>query len=161
MMLPINEVLIGDCCEVMKDFPRWWMEAADRCEFCGAKYVVKITSVAEEGYFGEIEWRVYHSKECLNRYDEGTGDELFGEFDEGWDVAGWTLAEKPVDFMGKKFYPITSRGNVGPCLNCGKLVIGVPLILFLNKGHKGQLDFCFSCVKKNGWDQKLLGAPIR
>jgi len=118
-------------------------EAADRCDECGGKIVYRITWVDPDSKdFGSIEWEC---KRC------GMNDV---------DTVGWRLDDKPVSFMGRKFYPLTHRANIGPCLNCGKLVIGVPLILFLDKGEKGELDFCLGCVKKNGWDEKLFGARL-
>jgi len=119
-------------------------DAADRCGDCGGKVVYRITWVDPDcGYVGEIEW------ECLE----------CGAWDT--DIVGWRQADEPVEFMGRKFYPLTHRANVGPCLNCGRLVVGVPLILFLDKGEKGELDFCWRCVRREGWDEKLLGSRIR
>jgi len=118
-------------------------EAADRCDECGGAIFFKITWIDPETHdIGQIEW------ECSRC---GIND---------IDTVGWTVADKPVEFMGKQFHPLTARANIGPCLNCGKLVIGVPLILFLNEGRKGELDFCFTCVKKNRWDEKLFGARM-
>jgi len=118
-------------------------KAADKCEECGGEIFYKITWIDPETHdIGTIIWEC--SKCGINDIDN----------------VGWTIANKPVEFMGKQFFPLTARANIGPCLNCGKLVIGVPLILFLNKGEKGELDFCFSCVKENGWDEKLFGARL-
>jgi len=114
-------------------------EAADRCDECGDKIIFKITWIDPESHdLGTIEW------ECV-----GCGLSDMG-------IVGWTFADKPVEFMGKQFYPLTARANIGPCLNCGKLIVGVPLILFLNGGTKGELDFCWACVKRRGWDRELL-----
>jgi len=118
-------------------------KAADECDECGGEIFYKITRIDPEiPYMGIIEW------ECQKC---GMSD---------MDVAGWKTSDKPIEFMGKQFHPLTERSNIGPCLNCGRLVIGVPLIIFLNEGRKGELDFCFTCVKKNGWDEKLFGAKL-
>lgn len=119
----------------LNDFPlNTPFDAADVCEKCGGKLRVTITFIDpnSDHTFGGLFW------EC-----EQCGD-------NGQDIVGWKLASKPVKILGKEFYPIILRANIGPCLNCGKIVIGVPLILFLNEGHKGELDFCFSCSKKLG-----------
>jgi len=124
--------------ELNKDY-----EAADCCDECGGKIVFRITYRSpDHPNMGAVWWR------CLRCEREDV------------DIVGWEQADKTVEFMGQKFYPLTARANIGPCLLCGKLVIGVPLILFLDKGEKGELDFCFTCVKKNGWDEKLLGARL-
>lgn len=109
-------------------------DAADECQNCGGKLRVKIEAALERTHHsvGNVSW------ECQQCGDSGE------------DIVGWQLAEEPVKILGKEFYPIISRANVGPCLNCGKLVIGAPLILFLDEGRKGELDFCFSCAEKLG-----------
>jgi len=66
------------------------------------------------------------------------------------DFAGWEFMDKTFRFRGREYYPLKSRANVGPCLNCGRLVVGVPLILFIDEGRGGELDFCFECVEKLG-----------
>jgi len=43
---------------------REWIEAMDRCEYCGAKYEVRINEVDESGCFGYVEWRVDHRIDC-------------------------------------------------------------------------------------------------
>ena len=107
-------------------------EAADPCDLCGGKILYEVTFVDGKNNVGDISW------ECTQC---GAGAE---------DILGWILARNPITFMGKPFYPIKSRANIGPCLNCGKLVVGVPLILFLDEGRKGELDFCFRCAKDLG-----------
>ena len=121
MKTTVNHLKLNEVCE-----------AADPCDLCGGKIIYEVTFIDKENNVGDVSW------ECTQC---GAG---------GPDILGWTIAKNPVDFMGKKFYPITSRANIGPCLNCGKLVVGVPLILFLDEGRKGELDFCFSCAKELG-----------
>jgi len=124
--------------KLLRDFPlNKWMEAADGCDVCGAKYKVKVTHVYT-GDFGEVEWVITHKPDCPE--DPGT--------ESDWDNAGWQFMPKPFTFHGKLYYPLKSRANIGPCLSCGKLIIGVPLILFINKGQGGTLDFCFNCAKQ-------------
>ena len=124
------------------DFPlNTSFDAADECEECGGKLRVTVTYVDLKADYpiGDVLW----------------GCQRCGA--TGEDMVGWQLAEKSVKILGKEFYPIISRINVGPCLNCGKLVIGVPLILFLDKGSKGELDFCFSCAGELGILDQLKG----
>lgn len=119
----------------LKDFPlNTPFDVADECPGCGGKLraTVTFTDPESDHTFGDVFW------ECQQCGDNGR------------DIVGWKLSETPVKIMGKEFYPITSRANVGPCLNCGKLVIGVPLILFLDQGRNGELDFCFPCAEKLG-----------
>jgi len=116
-------------------------EAADPCPYCGGRVECKVTYIdPEDRDLGDLSW-------SCTVCDAGDVD-----------IVGWRQADKPVEFMGRKFYPLTHRANVGPCLACGRLVVGVPLILFLDKGRRGELDFCFPCVRKNRWDVKLFGA---
>jgi len=136
----------------LKDYPqKEWIEAADGCEFCEEKFFVQITDVDGSGNFGSIKWRIYHKEDCPERLEEE--EEILvaaEEFKEGEDVAGWEFYEHTIMIKGMTFYPIKSRANIGPCLICGKLVIRVPLILFINEGKKGELDFCFDCTKDRG-----------
>jgi hypothetical protein len=137
--------------KLLKDFPKGeWFEAADGCEVCGAKYMVRVTQLYSS-VFGEIEWAITHKSDCPERFaedmDVGEGKE-FTESD--WDNAGWEFMPNPLAFRGKQYYPLKSRANIGPCLSCGRLIIGVPLILFIDKGRKGELDFCSECVKRLG-----------
>jgi len=128
--------------KLLKDYPfNEWMEAADGCDVCGAKYQVRITYIDKKHNFGDVEYKIHHKPDCPD------GIEL-GEMEEGLDVAGWEYMPKPFKFRGKIYYPLKSRANIGPCLECGRLVIGAPLILFIKEGYGGQLDFCFECAKK-------------
>jgi len=138
--------------KLLKDFPlHEWMEAADGCEFCKAKYQVQVTWVDETGSFGDVEYKILHKVDCPGKYEgyEDEPDEAF-EFQTNTDVAGWEFMDQPFNLRGKLYYPLKSRANVGPCLKCGKLVIGVPLILFIDGGKGGELDFCFDCAQESG-----------
>jgi transcription elongation factor Elf1 len=139
--------------KLLKDFPKGvWFEAADGCEACGAKYKVRVTQLYSS-VFGEVEWAITHKPDCPERFTEDM-DEFIGEGKEftesDWDNAGWEFMPNTFTFQGKQYYPLKTRANIAPCLECGKLVVGVPLILFIDKGVKGELDFCWSCVKKLG-----------
>jgi hypothetical protein len=135
--------------KLLKDFPRdVWFEAADGCEVCGAKYYVNIVELDKDGVFGFIQWAITHKPDCENRFIEDVDEEETAEFD--LEPAGWEFMPKTFTFHGKQYYPLKSRANVGPCLECGRLIIGVPLILFIDKGVKGELDFCWECAKKLG-----------
>jgi hypothetical protein len=132
--------------KLLKDFKlNEWFEAADGCDTCGSKAKVMITHVDETGAFGHVQWRIFHKQGCPEVYNE----ETLG-IDAEEDVVGWEFEDKPFTFQGKQYYPLKSRANIGPCLACGQLVIGVPLILFIDKGRKGELDFCWECVKSLG-----------
>jgi hypothetical protein len=134
---------------LLKDFKlHEWSEAADSCEFCGVKFEVRITWVDRTGCFGDIEWRISHRPDCPGKLDEETGEEA--NFESLIDIAGWEFIDKPISLNGREFLPLKCRANVGPCLNCGRLIIGVPLILFIAKGEGGELDFCFGCAEKLG-----------
>jgi len=140
--------------KLLRDFPRGvWFEAADGCETCGAKYKVSIIDLDKDGVFGTVEWAITHKADCPERFAEDM-DEFIGEGEEftesDWDSAGWEFMPKPFTFLGKQYYPLKSRANVGPCLECGRLIIGVPLTLFIGKGVKGELDFCWECAEKLG-----------
>ena len=135
--------------QLLKDFIREaWVPAADSCEYCKAKYNVRIKHVNASGTDGIIEWDVQHGPDCSRRFypEEAVGLDP----ETSTDMVGWTFSEKLVHVCGKNFHPLISRGNIGPCLNCGRLVIGVPLILFLGEGRDGQLDFCWNCAEGLG-----------
>jgi hypothetical protein len=136
--------------KLLSDCPfRKWVKAADGCEFCGAEYEVRVTYVDGSGCYGDVEYRIRHRKNCLERFNEETGEEIDCA-ESVFDVAGWKYLFKPVELKGRVFLPLNCRANVGPCLNCGRLIIGIPLILFIAKGESGELDFCFGCAEKLG-----------
>lgn len=134
--------------KLLKDYPqKKWLEAADGCDQCGVKREIKVIWIDETGNFGEIFTRIRHSKDCSERYDIETGMDCGETLLH--DVAGWTFKRKTIRLKGKTFTPLASKSNVGPCLNCGKLTIH-PLILFIDKGRGGELDFCWSCAEELG-----------
>ena len=133
----------------MKDYPLGeWMEAADSCDFCRCHYEVRIHEGDESGCFGTVEWRIHHKVDCheVTEYYQGAPVTEISSMD----FAGWEFMGKPIKFRGREYYPLKARANVGPCLECGRLVIGVPLILFIDQGRGGELDFCFECAEKLG-----------
>jgi hypothetical protein len=130
----------------LKDFPlNEWMEAADGCDFCKGKTMVRVTFVDESGDFGDVDVQRHHEIDCLDQ-------EVFN----GWgsDLAGWEYGKK-VELFGKEFSSLKSRVNVALCLNCEKLVVGVPLILWLEEGTV-ELDFCFPCADEIGIMKRLM-----
>lgn len=138
--------------KLLKDFPlNSWIDAADTCEFCGRKYAIKITETDKSGKFGNVTWRIYHTLDCPERFNEE--EEIIfspGEYEEGEDFAGWDFRKNTITILGMTFKPLKSRANIGPCLICEKLVVRVPLILFIGQGKLGELDFCFTCAKEKG-----------
>jgi hypothetical protein len=138
--------------KLLKDFPRdEWFEAADGCEVCGAKYKVRVIQLYS-ATFGEVEWAIRHKPDCPERFIEDM-DEFVDDIDNtesDWDNAGWEFMPEPFTFRGKQYYPLKSRANIGPCLECGRLIIKVPLIFFINEGRKGELDFCRECATRLG-----------
>lgn len=134
--------------KLLKDFKlNEWFKAADGCEFCGASYRVMVTHVDGSGCFGSVEWELEHKTDCTEAFNE---EDEYWPVEHGEDIAGWEFMPEPFTFKGKQYYPLKSRANVGPCLECGRLIIGVPLILFIDEGRKGELDFCPGCVKRLG-----------
>lgn len=113
-------------------------EAADGCQYCKAKYQLTITRV--EGDLGNVEYSITHEEDCIGRWDED------GDLDREPDIVGWTLSPQLVRLGVWNGQPLTYRANIGPCLNCWKLVVGVPLILFPAAGAY-EMDFCFKCVE--------------
>ena len=113
-------------------------EAADGCQYCPAKYQLTITRV--EGDLGNVEYSITHHDYCTDRWDED------GDLEHELEIVGWTLSEHIVRVGVWNGHPLTYRANIGPCLNCWKLVVGVPLILFPADGGY-QMDFCFKCVE--------------
>jgi hypothetical protein len=145
--------------KLLSDYPfRKWVKAADKCEFCGAEYEARVTYVDKSGCYGDVEYRVRHREDCPERFDEDTGEELDCA-ESTFDVAGWEYSDKPVELRGRQFYPLKARSNVGPCLNCGRLVIGVSLILFIDEGRGGELDFCKRCFEDLGLVNRFKPKP--
>ena len=137
----------------LKDYPLdEWMEAADGCEFCGAKYQVKVTWVDESGDFGDVETRIEHDLSCPEVLNSLMGVYCI----EDQDIAGWEWSDRKITIVGRKWLALKSRANIGPCLSCGKLIVGVPLILWPKDGEV-EADFCFKCGKELGILDQLLG----
>lgn len=146
--------------KLLRDYPlNKWIDAADRCESCGARYQVKVTYVDETGSFGDVEWKVDHIPDCPEGLDYDS--DIIGIHQEGFDIAGWEYMDKPFTLKARHFYfenlkedlelyPLKSRANVGPCLLCGKLIVRIPLILFIDEGRGGQIDLCGSCAEEMG-----------
>ena len=110
-----------------------WVEAAGECPQCQSKQVqVMITWIDDSGNFGDI------AIKCLNC---GFSD---------YDIAGWEIGDRTYTILGKQYIPLKSRANTGPCVACGRIVVGVPLILFIDEGRGGELDFCMECAEKTG-----------
>ncbi len=132
----------------LKDYPRdEWMYAADFCEVCGARRQVKVKEVHGDGLYGVVEIMERHNPGCPMRF------ESFPNMRS--DQAGWEYMSETVKLYGREYTPLKARGNVAPCLGCGKLIVDVPLILFLDEGLGGELDFCFGCAMELGIIDKL------
>lgn len=133
----------------LKDYPmNKWLPGAGECESCGAPYEVQITYLDVDGDYGSIQIRIQREESCME-------EELYGSPEPEW--AGWELKDKPTKLVGRDFWPIIRRANIGPCLNCWKLIPGTPIILFLDQGKGGELDFCFKCAQELGILDKALG----
>lgn len=146
----------------LKDYPlNEWMEASDGCESCGARHQVKVTWVDESGDYGEVLIKTEHRPDCPDLIQE------YELWDDPWrgvdgepldspkppperiDIAGWEWSDRKIPIDGREWTALKSRANIGPCLNCGKLVVGIPLILWPESGEV-ELDFCFKCAGELG-----------
>ena len=128
----------------LKDYPlNEWLEAADKCDMCGAQRYVKVTWVDETGDFGEVETRVDHEENCADL------DFSMDPVDHSFDFAGWEYSHNVIKIAGREWPTFKSRGNVGICLNCEKFVVGIPLIMWPEDGDV-ELDFCFKCAEELG-----------
>jgi len=131
-----------------KDYPRGeWMDSADVCDVCGARRQVRVKEVHGDGLYGVVEIVERHGPGCPMRFEAYPYERS--------DHAGWEYASETITLCGRAFTPLKARGNVAPCLGCGKLIVGVPLILFIDEGHGGELDFCFNCALELGVIDKL------
>jgi hypothetical protein len=138
--------------KLLKDYPTGKpFEAADGCESCGARFMVEVIDVDEDGLFGMVEWSITHKPDCPE-------NPAYDEEEEGldWDVegAGWELSDEPVTIAlpsgGRKmYYPIVVRSNITPCLECGRLIVGTPIIVLI-KEMGSELDFCPECAERLG-----------
>jgi hypothetical protein len=112
-----------------------WIEAAGTCTFqsdeygseCGAKMMVMV----KDG------WGIF-------KCEKGHEDE---------DAIGWTYYSQPVVFQGQYYLPFSKRSNRAHCVNCGRIVYEIPLILWgpnAPEKVKWELNFCFHCVHTLG-----------
>lgn len=116
-----------------------WIEADGECPQCLSNHVqIMISWIDESGNFGDIAIKcpICGFEDC--------------------DIVGWELKSKPYTILGKQYTPLKSRANVGPCVACERIVVGIPLILFLDEGRGGELDFCFECAEKLGILEAML-----
>lgn len=125
----------------LKDCPfKEWFDVKGPCPQCGSETMqAMVTYLGDTGDFGDLTTR------CMTC-----------EFSD-YDVAGWQYEDRPVQMWGRQFLPIKARMNVGPCVACGKLVVGGPIILFIKQGFGGQLDFCQGCFQDLGILQRAMG----
>ena len=126
----------------LKDYPlNEWMEAADGCDLCGEKDRVMVTWVDESGDSGDVHVQHQHKDDCPDPEMYGFGDHV--------DMAGWEFSDRTITLKGREWPTLKARGNIGPCLSCWKLIVGVPLILWPDDGEV-ELDFCFGCAVELG-----------
>lgn len=131
----------------LKDYPlKEWMDAADGCDYCGEKARVKVLEVDKTGNYGSIQIQHRHKPGCMEIVDSIPPD--IRGFRDYVDVVGWEFSDRPITLVGREWPALKSRANIGPCLNCWKLIVGVPIILFPNE--EVELDFCHECVKELG-----------
>jgi hypothetical protein len=147
--------------KLLKDYLlNQWMEAAGECQFCRAPYEARVTWVDETGSFGDVETRIHHNKDCIERYD----DEGINPPDEdvwaGTDIAGWEFHPEKQVIAGKEYSVFSKTANIAPCLACWRLVVDVPLILWPEDGG-WEAHFCWNCVKELGLDKALIGHKVR
>lgn len=121
------------------------MEAADGCEFCGAKYFVRV--ISEEDGFGSVEIRITHEEIAIPCTITMSTDPIIENPVIRMDMAGWEYSERVLEIAGRQYPTFRARSNVGICVACERFVVGVPLILFLEDG-KYQADFCFECAEE-------------
>ncbi len=112
-----------------------WVEAAGTCQYqeseysshCGAKMLAKV----EDGW-GKFK--------CENGHEEE-------------DSVGWEYFSTPVFFQGQYYLPFSKRGNHAHCVNCGRILYEIPLILWGPSAPvkvEWELNFCFACVVRQG-----------
>jgi len=124
----------------LKDYPAGeWLVAADTCRECGQYLDVKIIDV--KGNYGNAVSR------CGNPNCKDHKNEV-------WHVIGWEYNLMSATLRNRTFHPFRDRADIGPCSNCEKLIIDVPITLFIGGGKSGQLDFCDSCFKGLGLKMK-------
>lgn len=135
----------------LRDYPlHAWMEAADACPTCGGPHMVNVTWVDESGDFGDVLVKAHHREDCPEVLEIGPYGPDMGESWDRHDVAGWEYVDEAVTFAGREWTPLKSRTNVALCLNCEELVVGIPIVLFLDSGRRGELDFCDECARELG-----------
>jgi hypothetical protein len=124
----------------LRDFPvDEWFEAADGCNYCGVRYRVMINMLEEGGLYGEVVVRDGHMPECFGASEV---DRL--------ELAGWEYGSKRVTINGVTYRALWRRCDVTICLNCGRLIVDSPVVVFLDGGRHGELDFCQDCVEEFG-----------
>ena len=71
------------------------MEAADGCDYCGAKIKVMVINVDKSGDFGDVHVQYQHEEDCLDVEQDGFGDHI--------DIAGWEFSLGPSRSRGRDF----------------------------------------------------------
>jgi len=131
------------------DYPRGtWIESADGCDLCGARHQVNVRSV--KGHYGEVDVRMVHRPHCPAAYDEAPGGpDGYGACDRQ-ESAGWEYGGRRIVLGEREWTPIAARADVALCLGCGRLVVDGLIILFIDEGRGGELDFCLGCALELG-----------
>jgi DNA-directed RNA polymerase subunit RPC12/RpoP len=141
---------------MLSDYPRdKWFETADTCDDCGAKYLARVAQLDEDGLFGLVQYVVTHTPDCEVAYDNE------GLVDTDLVTAGWAFAQEQFTFLGRAYWPLVERAEAFPCLECGRLIVTVPITVFIERGEKGMLTFCPECTLAIGIDRVLRDGGVR
>lgn len=55
---------------------------------------------------------------------------------------------KTIKIKGKAYRALKRWGNISQCVECGKVIFDVPLILWDKKDPSKAVSFCWKCVEK-------------
>lgn len=129
--------------KLISDFPlQRWLDAA-KCDECQTPYMVIFTFIDAKKNVGDIQYKCEHSAGCPQYDFEGSGVE------EGSDMAGWEYGKGYMQLNGKIYPGYSSVLNKAPCMECGKMVLDIPLIMWSND-RLFEVHFCFPCARSNG-----------
>ena len=126
-----------------------WMEAADGCEFCKARYEVLITYVDEAGTAGDIDFKITHEIECQVTLEDPNGPTTVTI--GASDIAGWGFATNKKGALkygrvcGHMFPSFAWTINNTPCVRCWRFIVDVPVTLFTKDIS---FNFCFECAQE-------------
>ena len=139
--------------KLISDFPiNRWLDAAGKCQYCEAPYMVMFTFIDPDNSVGDVEIKCQHKDDCMEDFGEYQEGDRLQHYD---DMAGWEWSNRYLIWNDIKYFGFASVLNKAPCAECGKMVCDIPLIVW-SQDRAMEVHFCMPCAKRIGILEHIL-----